>query len=106
MTPEQTEKLIELLEHIRLRPGMYTGMGYEPEKIDLLLLGIRLGQMVLGFNTSIYGEVVHNRGWEYKPVGLVVEMRKTGYSDEAIVNELIDIEIEVYKRFYRLEEKV
>jgi hypothetical protein len=99
MYKEQTVKLINLLNHIREKPGLYTGDGYEPEKIQVLLLGIRLCQNTFGLEQPSYAEIAEKRGWRYQPRGLIPEMKETGLSDQEIINELIEIEIEFNKKF-------
>jgi hypothetical protein len=45
-----------------------------------------------------FSEVLRDRGWQESGHGPMPDMRQKGLSDEQIINELIDIEIEICRR--------
>ena len=42
-------------------------------------------------------QVIEQRGWQYRPVGLVAEMKERGMSDEAAADEILAIEVETWR---------
>jgi hypothetical protein len=104
MNKEQAEHLIKILEAIKTRPGIYIGDGYIPEKIRMLLIGMGLiTYHIMGVDPKPYREIIYRHGWGNDPEGLIPEMRRAGLSDQEIVTQLVDLEIELYKQGYGLE---
>jgi hypothetical protein len=100
------QKVVELLREVRRRPPAWLG-GYSPESLLHFLHGVTavagaFGLRVDRYLGSAYGQVITERGWEHVAVAPVDEMRERGLSDPEVVQELLTIEIETWKRAYQL----
>jgi hypothetical protein len=104
---QEAQKVVELLREVRRRPPVWLG-GYSPDSLIHFLHGVNAAVGVFGLRVdrylgSSYGQVITERGWEHLAVAPVDEMRERGLSDQEIVQELLTIEIETWKRVYQLE---
>src|SRR5262249_53466026 len=95
---------IQTLERARLRPSMYFGR-VDPTAPPDFLMGFSVAaQVALGMDGNVFpsqGELFFERGWKWRALGVqcvIYQMRRRGMSDEAIVDELIAVEIEMLRR--------
>src|SRR5271157_129621 len=95
--------IIELLEKLIERPDKYLGDD-DPANLLMWLEGFNMACTVLGVRQGYVGHdaiqklVAIERGWEYRSTGLVAEMQERGWRDDAIIEEVLYIEIETWKR--------
>lgn len=108
INPEaQHEKITELLNSVAKRPAMYLGNAGDVEKAKSLLWGFNVGLLTILGDTLNMPEFLESghlaRGWEFRPLGVVPQMRDLGFSDEEIVLELVQITISCWENFFRRE---
>lgn len=91
--------LVQLLKHIKQRPSMYI----HPVNADSLM------NFLCGFrcvvNDKSWWQIQEKRGWKKSSVGPVPQMRKKGMSEEEIMNELVDIEVESLEQIKERNDK-
>ncbi len=103
MTEEQAKKLIRLLEVVKTRPAIYIMRADDYKAVQVFLVGVNTTcRSLVKLDDEPFMEVITRRGWKSSPEGLVPSMREAGLSDEAIVQEFLDIDIEAYKRIFNL----
>ena len=91
---------IGLLEHVRRHLGMYMC----PQEADVaiaFLNGIGFGLSASGVHYDHWDDwwsVQAARGWKMHPCGPVPQMREKGMDEIAVINELIDIELDLLRR--------
>jgi hypothetical protein len=93
--------VIALLESVRPVPHMYM-VRHDPDLAVAFLRGIAItAERLLGICTDgeLRCRVWEAHGWERGARGPVPQMQRAGLTDEAIVDELLAIEIETWKRF-------
>lgn len=92
--------IIQTLEMIRNRPLMY--IKGDVDELRAILLGFNLACGSLGLASgfdSTYQAVVRDRGWTWLPsAGIVPVLIEAGMDTPQIINELLTIEIEVWKK--------
>lgn len=94
------DTLIERLETVRRRPGMFIGR-ISVDTVQAYLSGF--GEACIGFGFGkLYSldtlrEVIEKRGWEFGSQGGLPSMRAKGLTEPLIADELIAIEIDVLK---------
>ena len=95
-------RIIEFLEAIQKRPFMYFDR-LEVEKVETLLHGFRLGCFASTDKDEITNLHVRVRR-EILAEGKkdVVAMRKSGASENEIVEEMFNIEIEIWRRLEKM----
>jgi hypothetical protein len=103
---QEAHKIVELLKQVRERPPVWIG-GSSPESLLHFLHGVTAVASAFGVRVdrylgSAYGQVITERGWEHSAAAPVDEMRERRLSDQEIVQELLTIEIETWKRAYQL----
>jgi hypothetical protein len=109
MTSEVRE-IIDLLEHVRLRPGMFMGSD-DPETFIVFLSGLMAGCRIfsikVGDSTSdeFYEKTILERGWnlESSTYAPRQQMRDRGMTSTEILDELIQIQIDVLVRRYQVK---
>lgn len=80
----------------------------EPFAIAVFLSGFNSACQLFGLETprggdsEIYKDVVQEHGWEWSASGPWREMHKKGMKNTEIIDEVLAIEIETWKRFYRM----
>ena len=99
MNQEQIDKIIAMLEAFRKYPQMYTGR----VDIDLTLAylhGFEAGLRLYDNNQpgKLRSKVTEERGWQVNALHPSSQMRERGMTPEAIVDEILVIEIEAWKR--------
>jgi hypothetical protein len=100
MNLDQTASLIARLEGIRKRPAMYFGkVGVEAAVQFLNGFQVAVGA-ICGFEREgqLREQVIKGRGWPWSAMHPSREMVRRGMSPEAVIDELLVIEIEVIRR--------
>lgn len=92
------DQLIEHLRSFQKRKEMYVGHA-TIEAVEAFLTGFRIGRhgMGLEIDLDLQCAAQATRGWEQSAAGPVPQMRSQGLSDNEIMNELIEIEIDVLR---------
>lgn len=97
---EQIAAVIDLLEKVRPVPHMYM-VRHDTDLAVAFLRGVaKTAEKLLGVDTSgeVRWRVGEDRGWVVGARGPILHMQREGLTHEAIVDELIAIEIEVWRR--------
>lgn len=99
MDKHQKEKLLQILEHVRQRPGMYLGSTGLTPPVVLFAEGFNLAAFASNVDlipvyNKTYQEVLANRGWTdpdtmTKPAWRLMQER--GMDEEAITDEMLSI---------------
>lgn len=93
-------KVSKIFEAIKERPLVYLGK-YDPHSLTCYIYGFRQGYWLKsGDNSNFYdlrNKVLAKRGWEIPSVYIDKEMQRKGFSNEEIINELLEIEIETWQ---------
>jgi len=99
--PAGPGRVIWLLEQVIRRPRMYM-MEVSPAHVQTWIWGLSMGSWALQDGGSINGrqdDILRKRGWNPEcALGPVPGMREQGLSDSEIVIELLQIELEYWKR--------
>ena len=94
------KKLSEVFEAIRERPIIYFGK-MDSERATCFLHGFYCGFGAASeINLNVVearNKILKTRGWKVPSVYLEKEMERKGMSDEEIINELLEIEIETWR---------
>jgi hypothetical protein len=93
------EGVLQLLEGLSRRAGMYI----QPVDIYNLqsdLYGLEAGCSLGGLTITreVYAAAASARGWKQRATGIVWHMQARGLSAEAIIQELIAVEAEAFRR--------
>ena len=90
---------IEHLEHVRQRPGPFVG-AYTEVAIRTYLVGFNTACRLCGYEQEdrVFWEVCAERGWEMNTLGPQKLMNDAGWAEHDIVDEMIIIEIETWKK--------
>lgn len=90
------DHLIEHLRSFQKRKAMYVGHA-TIEAVEAFLTGFRIGRHGMGLEIDLEWQWAAQaaRGWEQTASGPVPQMKIQGLSDNEIMDELIEIEIEV-----------
>lgn len=107
---EQIDLIIENLEHTKLFPAMYFGSKDDVISAQSYLNGVQqavfsLLELDKYSYSTVRGEVVTKRGHLYSAQGVSKELKAEGFTDEQIVQKLLDIEIELWKIYRDSVEK-
>lgn len=94
------QNIIEVLESIRKYPTIYVG-NVSPDSLLCLLNGFYLG-LKTSSNThenypNVMKEVLTKKGWNSPSPSFINQMREKNLSDEEVIKELLEIEIETWK---------
>lgn len=102
----QIANIVELLEAIRHRPGMYFG-NVELARVEGFLFGFEMACPTLGhsFPHGLKWKIVEERRWQWPARGLSLSgfLEERGLSDAQIVDELLAVEIECWKRALQVQ---
>jgi hypothetical protein len=99
MIKEQHENIVRVLEHIRKRPGMY--FSSEVPTVVTFLDGFKTACVILDPELdfdALFKHVILNRGWEHGAQAVWSQMRERGFSEEAVVDEMIAIYTAVWEK--------
>ncbi len=93
------EGVLQLLEGMSRRPGMYV-QPVEIATIQSYLHGLEAGCHLGGLDVTreIYETAAASRGWKQRATGIVWHMEAKGLDAEAIIQELIAVEAEAFRR--------
>jgi hypothetical protein len=95
------ESIIQFLENVRNRPLMYVT---NINELAPFLDGFNNACLTLGMNCGTDKallDTVTERGWEWSVAGRTLpSMRKRGLDETAIALEILNIEIEAWKKRY------
>lgn len=107
MTKVDFEGITRFLDRVKQKPHMYV-VRSDVTSMESLIYGFNAGCHIMSGEINplkhrdIIDQVKIDRGWHFSPVSVTVEMRKRGLSDEKIIEELLDIEIEAWRRIESL----
>jgi hypothetical protein len=97
-------RVIEHLEAMRERPILYIGR-MEHELMERLLWGFKIGCFAAGDvddgfekHLEVSRQVIAEHGWEVLAISPSREMKERDLSEEAIIDELLAIEIDIWRR--------
>ena len=102
MEHETCNKIIEYFEAVQARPAMYTGKSYDYAWMIQLVSGFRHALEVTGLIEFSFDELKKayaKRGWNEAYFGAVEEMKSKGLEGDAIVRELLAVELEFWRDF-------
>jgi len=94
--------IIEDLEWIRRSPGQHI-QPVTPEELFRHLRSLARGYMLATHRLSFDGLIDaqtranRNRGWRARSIGAYVEMREKGLSENEIIDELLNIDVEMWR---------
>jgi hypothetical protein len=102
MEADKISKVIVMLEAMRKRPLMYIGVR-DVQAAECFLAGLGMGYHIFSGGDlpdfeEVKKRVISERGWEVTNTPPSKEMRERGMDDEVIVDEVIAMEIEVWRR--------
>jgi hypothetical protein len=98
---EDLEKLLGVLTHMRLRPGMY--FSSDMPGVYTYLNGFKTACHLLGVDISINESVIWSeRGWKTGPLHPIKQMQEKGMSEAKITEELLTSLILTLVRSYSL----
>lgn len=107
---EKVRRFIDALHgSIGKRIGMYIG-NHDPELLVHFLNGFHAAAGILGLSRdtdgfrSMYAKVLVERGWTHSAHHPFYEMRERGMDNDAIIQEMIAIESETWKRTYNISD--
>lgn len=97
MNQIQINAIIQLLERVKSRPFAYISPSFE--SAISFIEGVTQAASVLGIVKSeeMYIDAIRSKGWTYTNFRPIEQMKQKGLDDQQIINELFDIEIQVWK---------
>lgn len=103
MRGEIYTRIVECLQDVLNRPGMYFGPQATVEQVFAFINGFDTACSVLGvrgdYTDQAYQKVLYERNWlETSTRGIWTVMRERGMSDDAIIKEMLLIELEAWER--------
>ena len=96
----QLERLIGVLAHARLRPGMYMNLS-STSAIQNYFHGFLMPLNLVGVEFKDE-EILIERGWHVGNHWLIAEMQNQGFTDQQIVTEVFSVLIIALVRQYNL----
>ncbi len=102
MSQTNIASIIQLLERVRQKPGMY--LGNDVYAILDFITGVNCTCSVFDLqrDEAIYKAVLVEGGWEYGTKAPLYQMIEKGMDYAHIVNEALTIEIDTWKRMQGL----
>lgn len=94
------ERLIQLLQQVQKQKGMFV-FPLDVASMENYLNGFRAASAACGFEIprKLRQQVIESRGWKHAGAGPVPQMKDKGMAEEAMMDELIEIEIEQLRRW-------
>ncbi|MCC7422066.1 MAG: hypothetical protein IT428_17440 [Planctomycetaceae bacterium] len=91
--------VFELLDSFAARTPMYV-QPVSVETVQSFLAGLECGCALGGLDVSVdaRAKAAALRGWELLPSDVLGQMRARGFSDDAVIRELIAIQAEVFRK--------
>jgi hypothetical protein len=92
-------QIADLLENMRDRKPNYF-LPIDAKTVGAVLSGFGLGLFTCGvkYRLEIHHQVLTDRGWKFNALGFVPPLEEQGLTDMQIVEELLAIEIETWRR--------
>ena len=92
------KEIVDHLSHFSKRPGMYV-RPLDVAHVESYLQGLRNGCAFGGLEVSreLYQQVTEARGWKWRATGILWHMWSKKLSEEAIIQELVAIEMDAYR---------
>ena len=93
------DRILQLLQMIKKQKGMFL-YPLEVATLEVYLAGFRAGCASFGADIpkELRRKVTEARGWKRSAAGPVAQMKEKGMGEEAIMDELLDMEIEIYRQ--------
>jgi len=93
------ESILELLDSLSRRTAMYVNP-VDISTVQGYLRGLEAGCRIGGLDVprDLYVEAAASRGWKFRATGIVWHMESKGYTKEAVIQELIAVEAEAFRR--------
>jgi hypothetical protein len=93
------EGVLELLDSLSRRTAMYVHP-VDISTVQSYLHGLEDGCRLGGLEVSrdAYVAAAASRGWEFRATGIVWHMESKGFAKEAVIQELIAVEVEAFRR--------
>lgn len=100
MTVQRLDKMIEVLEHARIRPGMYFGL--HPSSYHNFIRGFEMSRAILfdiqGFD-EVYDETLQEHGFrKILPCDLYMDLLHLGVSSRDAMRLHLEVLIATYKK--------
>jgi hypothetical protein len=92
------ERIVERLLAIQQRPHVYIDESLGP--MGNFQVGFDMACEILGImpDADVSEQVFLEHGWKPSAFGPHIQMRKKGFTEQQIIDELLSMEIEVWKR--------
>lgn len=100
MNRELLARVIQHLEAVQRRPAMYVGCN-DVERMVHFLNGFRVAlAALLGLELqyAVRRQIEESRGWSHDAMHVYHRMVEQGMSPEQVIDELVAIEIDVWRR--------
>ena len=95
------ENIIRWFENIKTRPLMFYGESDNPKLVENGMYWFQMALVHLGYNFQPKENEIVKRNLHRTAKGLEQQLRERGLTDEEIVREIIDIEIENWKQLLK-----
>jgi DNA gyrase/topoisomerase IV subunit B len=102
MSQNHITLIIQLLERVRQKPGMY--LGNDVHAVLHFITGVNCTCSVFGLqrDEEVYKTIVIARGWAYSAKPPLYQMIEKNMDYNSIIDEIFTIEINTWKSIYRL----
>jgi hypothetical protein len=103
---QSIEKLIQNLQQVQKQKGMFV-FPLDLPSFENFLNGFRAAASACGCEIprKLRQEVLTARGWKFAAAGPAPQMKAKGMADDAIMNELLEIEIDLLGKLAKLPPK-
>lgn len=93
------ERLMQLLQQVQKQKGMFL-FPLSVASLENYLNGFRAASAACGIEVprKLRQQVLESRGWKFAGAGPVPQMKERGLTEEAMLEELLEIEIEQLRR--------
>lgn len=103
----ERKKVSELFENVKKRPLIYLGK-YDVNRMICFLHGFYYSYEISN-EDSIYfdshNKILASRGWKVPSILINKEMERKGLTEEEMIKELLDIEIETWRLIEKIHTK-
>ena len=99
MDSKAIDEILKTLEAVQARPAMYFGNSKDLKSYSSFMAGFKSALWALGIDYPLwsnFGEVFRIRGWTSSSID-IHDMREKGLDDEQIIQELMSLEILIWK---------
>ena len=103
MSKEPIQRIIFLLERIIENKALYFGTDYDLSHVEYYLRGVKNACKFLGvdIDDNIYDQVIKEHGWSLMAAMPISEMKEKGLTLSQIIDEILNIELETWKKAYK-----